>query len=95
MRNSAVTRSLAVIGVLTVTFLGYDYYARWMRDQQLEQERQKTEVERQRAEKYKAQLQPIPLFTIQEAFGGWDKAYEEHFKDGANFDQIYVPNSKS
>ena len=45
------------------------------------------------AEKYKAQLQPIPLFTIQEAFGGWDKAYEAHFKDGANFDQIYQPGA--
>jgi len=47
------------------------------------------------AEKYKEHLQPIPLFTIDEAFGGWDKAYEAHFKDGATFDQIYVPNNKS
>jgi len=45
------------------------------------------------AEKYKDQLQPIPLFTIDEAFGGWDKAFEEHFKDGANFDQIYTNKS--
>ena len=30
-----------------------------------------------------------------EAFGGWAKAYETHFKDGATFDQIYVPGSKS
>ena len=45
------------------------------------------------AEKYKAQLVPVKLFTIQEAFGGWDKAYETHFKDGANFDQIYVPGA--
>jgi sulfate/thiosulfate transport system substrate-binding protein len=47
------------------------------------------------AEKYKTQLVPVKLFTIQEAFGGWDKAYEAHFKDGANFDQIYVPGAAS
>jgi sulfate/thiosulfate-binding protein len=45
------------------------------------------------AEKYKAQLVPVKLFTIQDAFGGWDKAYEAHFKDGANFDQIYQPGA--
>jgi len=45
------------------------------------------------AEKYKSQLQPIPLFTVDEAFGGWSKAFEEHFKDGASFDQVYLPKS--
>jgi sulfate transport system substrate-binding protein len=29
------------------------------------------------------------FFTIDEAFGGWQKAQTEHFKDGGIFDQIY------
>jgi sulfate transport system substrate-binding protein len=29
------------------------------------------------------------FFTIDEAFGGWQKAQTEHFKDGGVFDQIY------
>lgn len=45
------------------------------------------------AEKYKAQLLPIKLFTIDEVFGGWDKATEVHFKDGGVFDQIYSSKS--
>lgn len=45
------------------------------------------------ADKYKEQLLPINLFTIDDAFGGWDKAFETHFKDGANFDQIYESKS--
>lgn len=46
------------------------------------------------AEKYKDQLLPIQLFTIDEVFGGWAKATEVHFKDGGVFDQIYgqAPN---
>jgi sulfate transport system substrate-binding protein len=30
----------------------------------------------------------LPLFTIEQAFGGWDKASKEHFADGAIYDQI-------
>jgi hypothetical protein len=59
MKQSALTRTLAAIGMLSVSFLGYDYYSRRMHDQMLEQERQKTELERQRAEKYKAQLRSV------------------------------------
>ena len=44
-------------------------------------------------EKYKDQLLPIDLFTIDDAFGGWDKAFETHFKDGAIFDQIFEQRS--
>ena len=47
------------------------------------------------AEKFKAQLVPVNLFTIDEGFGDWSKAYDTHFKDGGAFDQIYVPGSKS
>lgn len=39
--------------------------------------------------KYAAQFPPIKTFTVDEAFGGWAKAYPAHFKDGGSFDQIY------
>jgi sulfate/thiosulfate transport system substrate-binding protein len=39
--------------------------------------------------KYAKQLPKLKLFTIDEAFGGWDKAAKDHFADGASFDQIY------
>jgi len=42
------------------------------------------------AEKYKAQLSPVQLFTIDEVFGGWQKAQKTHFSDGGTFDQIYT-----
>jgi sulfate transport system substrate-binding protein len=34
---------------------------------------------------------PIRLFTVQEIFGGWQKAQKTHFADGGVFDQIYRP----
>ena len=40
--------------------------------------------------KYAKQLPKVNLFTIDEAFGGWDKADKEHFADGGSFDQIYT-----
>ncbi|MTD95800.1 sulfate ABC transporter substrate-binding protein [Hyphomicrobium sp. xq] len=45
------------------------------------------------AEKYKAQLSPVKLFTIDEVFGGWAKAQKTHFDDGGIFDQIYAPGA--
>ncbi|MCC7253046.1 sulfate ABC transporter substrate-binding protein [Hyphomicrobium sp.] len=41
------------------------------------------------AEKYKDQLSPVKLFTIDEVFGGWQKAQKEHFSDGGIFDDIH------
>jgi sulfate/thiosulfate transport system substrate-binding protein len=38
---------------------------------------------------YEKQFPKLPLFTVDEAFGGWEKTHEKHFKDGAAFDQIY------
>jgi sulfate transport system substrate-binding protein len=32
----------------------------------------------------------VELFTIDEAFGGWQVAQETHFADGGTFDQIYT-----
>lgn len=40
------------------------------------------------AKKYAEQFPEISLFTIDEVFGGWDKAQKEHFDDGGVFDQI-------
>ena len=40
--------------------------------------------------KYAKKFPAIPLFTIEQAFGGWAKADKDHFADGGSFDQIYV-----
>ncbi len=40
--------------------------------------------------KYAKQFAKINLFTIDQAFGGWEKADKEHFADGGSFDQIYT-----
>jgi len=39
--------------------------------------------------KYASQFPPIRTFTVDEQFGGWEKAFPAHFKDGGSFDQIY------
>lgn len=39
--------------------------------------------------KYASQFPSLPLFTIGEAFGGWENASRVHFVDGGKFDQIY------
>jgi ABC-type sulfate transport system substrate-binding protein len=41
------------------------------------------------ATKYADTFPRIELFTIDEAFGGWDNAQQIHFSDGGVFDQIY------
>jgi sulfate transport system substrate-binding protein len=46
------------------------------------------------ASKYAAQFPKIALFTIDEVFGGWQKAHAKHFADGGIFDQIYQPWQK-
>jgi sulfate transport system substrate-binding protein len=38
--------------------------------------------------KFEKTLPKLPLFTIEQAFGGWDKAAKDHFADGAAYDQI-------
>ena len=40
--------------------------------------------------KYSDTFKPLTLFTIDEAFGGWVKAHNEHFVDGGTFDRIYT-----
>ena len=39
--------------------------------------------------KYAQQFPKVQLFTIDEVFGGWEKAQKIHFADGGIFDQIY------
>ena len=39
--------------------------------------------------KYAKQFPKLNLFTIDAAFGGWNKAAKDHFADNASFDQIY------
>lgn len=41
--------------------------------------------------KFADQFPKIKLFTIDEAFGGWEQAQTKHFSDGGIFSQIYVP----
>lgn len=42
------------------------------------------------AAKYAATFPRLDLFTIDEIFGGWQKAQKTHFADGGVFDQIYT-----
>jgi len=35
------------------------------------------------------QFAPVKLFTIEEVFGGWQKAQKTRFAAGGVFDQIY------
>lgn len=39
-------------------------------------------------EQYKAQFPDVQMFTIDAAFGGWQKAQADHFADGGSFDRI-------
>jgi sulfate transport system substrate-binding protein len=41
------------------------------------------------AQKYSAQFPQVKLFTVDELFGGWQKAQKNHFDDGGTFDQIF------
>jgi sulfate transport system substrate-binding protein len=46
------------------------------------------------ASKYASTFAKVKLFTIDEAFGGWDSAQKTHFADGGTFDQIYRPGGR-
>jgi sulfate transport system substrate-binding protein len=41
--------------------------------------------------KYGHRFAKVNLFTIDEVFGGWQKAQTKHFNDGGVFDEIYQP----
>ena len=38
-----------------------------------------------------AHFEPLPMVTIDDAFGGWARAQQLHFADGGFFDRIYRP----
>jgi len=42
------------------------------------------------AAKYATRFPQVKLITIDDTFGGWKKAQQEHFADGGIFDQIFL-----
>jgi sulfate/thiosulfate-binding protein len=48
-------------------------------------------IDKKIAAKYAKTFAPVKLITIDEVFGGWQKAQKTHFEDGGSFDQIYKP----
>jgi sulfate/thiosulfate-binding protein len=44
--------------------------------------------------KYQGSFANVELFTIDQAFGGWQTANKVHFADKAIFDQIYQPGTR-
>ncbi len=48
-------------------------------------------IDRKVAAKYAKTFADVKLITIDEVFGGWQKAQKTHFEDGGSFDQIYKP----
>jgi sulfate transport system substrate-binding protein len=45
------------------------------------------------ANKYKDRFKELNLVTIDDTFGGWQKAQKKHFADGGIFDEIYISKS--
>ncbi len=43
------------------------------------------------AAKYDSRFPHLTLFTVDQVFGGWQKAQKTHFDEGGTFDQIYRP----
>jgi sulfate transport system substrate-binding protein len=46
------------------------------------------------AARFAGHFATVKLFTIDEVFGGWQKAQKAHFADGGIFDQIYRPGRR-
>jgi sulfate transport system substrate-binding protein len=51
-------------------------------------------IDKKVAAKYAKTFAPINLITIDDVFGGWQKAQKTHFEDGGSFDQIYKPAAR-
>ena len=45
------------------------------------------------AARHQDRFPKVELFTIDEAFGGWQSAQKTHFSDGGTFDQLYKPGA--
>ncbi|MCL2005944.1 MAG: sulfate ABC transporter substrate-binding protein [Planctomycetaceae bacterium] len=41
--------------------------------------------------KYRDNFVEVEMFTVDEVFGGWHKAQQEHFETGGVFERIYIP----
>jgi sulfate/thiosulfate-binding protein len=46
------------------------------------------------AARFSTQFPKLTLLTVDEVFGGWQRAQKTHFADGGVFDQIYQPGSR-
>ncbi|MDO3506686.1 sulfate ABC transporter substrate-binding protein [Ralstonia pseudosolanacearum] len=46
------------------------------------------------ARRHESEFPKVKLVTIDDTFGGWQKAQKTHFADGGQFDQLYQPGSK-
>jgi len=46
------------------------------------------------AARFASSFAKIKLFTVDEVFGGWQKAQKTHFADGGMFDQIHKPGTR-
>ncbi|MFL6281213.1 MAG: sulfate ABC transporter substrate-binding protein [Vicinamibacterales bacterium] len=46
------------------------------------------------ASRFASSFATVKLFTIDDVFGGWQKAQKTHFADGGVFDQIYKPGAR-
>jgi sulfate transport system substrate-binding protein len=46
------------------------------------------------AQKYAQNFPALTLFSVDDVFGGWQKAQQTHFADGGVFDQIYQPGGR-
>ena len=44
------------------------------------------------AKKFERTFKPISTFTVDEMFGGWQKAHQQHFAEGGVFDEIFKDN---
>jgi sulfate transport system substrate-binding protein len=48
-------------------------------------------IDKKIAAKYAKTFANVKLITIDDVFGGWQKAQKTHFEDNGSFDQIYKP----
>jgi len=47
-------------------------------------------IDRKVARRYARQFPRLKLVTVDDTFGGWNRAQKTHFADGGTFDQIYA-----
>ncbi|HEY9181905.1 MAG TPA: sulfate ABC transporter substrate-binding protein, partial [Gammaproteobacteria bacterium] len=45
--------------------------------------------------RYANEFPPLRLFTVDDVFGGWPKAQQEHFSDGGVYDRLFAAAAES